>query len=152
MLWLALWSYSKELPDSNLTWGLSERRLQVFCVHGLVFLWYYVFLSSSHVRVISDSKVAIGVSVSVHGCFPYLYLCLPCDGPVVCLGCTPPLTLWDQQNSWQFSGLILGFLVHMWKCPWALMVSVAPILKNGSMDTHTWTITVTMAGLIFNYR
>lgn len=58
----------------------------------LVLSEYSGFLSHSKdmhgVRLIGDSKVAVGVNVSANG---YLFLC---DRLATCPGCTPPL--WDR--------------------------------------------------------
>jgi len=49
-----------------------------------------------HVSVIDDSKLTVGVSVSLHG-MSSLSLCLPCDGLKTCSGCTCHLSSggWD---------------------------------------------------------
>ena len=61
----------QEVPDSNLSRGLSVWSLHVLPVLAWVFSRYSGFFQQSkdmHVRLISVSKLPVGVSVSVCGC------------------------------------------------------------------------------------
>jgi len=66
--WLAPLPHSKRVPGSTPGWGLSVWSLHVLPVYALVLFGYSGFLPLSknmHVRLIGDSKLSLGVSVSV---------------------------------------------------------------------------------------
>ena len=72
------------------TRGLSEWSLHVLPVYAWVLSGYSSFLPPSknmHVRLIGDSKLSLGVSVSV--VFVSFVSVWPCDGLATCPGCTP---------------------------------------------------------------
>ena len=87
------------VPGSIPTWGLSVWSLYVLPVNAWVLSGYFGFLPPSknmHVRLIDDSKLSLGVSVSMHGCLSRLSLCgpvmdwrsvqgVPCLSPEDCL-------------------------------------------------------------------
>jgi len=88
--WLARSPHSERVPGSIPTWGLSVWSLHVFfaffaCLHVLpVYAWVLSGYSgllppskSMHVRLIGDSKLSLGESVSVCGCLSRLSLCGP---------------------------------------------------------------------------
>merc|ERR1712035_232177 len=78
-------------PAPRLGQGLSVRSLHVLPVSAWVLSGFSGFLPQSkdmHVRLIGDSKLPVGVNVSVSGC---LSMCQPCDKLATCPGCTPPL-------------------------------------------------------------
>ena len=79
VLWLAPSPHSKRVPGGNTSWGLSVLSLHVLPLYMWVLPVYSSFLQRSknmHVRLIGDTKLSLGVCVSVHGC---LSLC----GPVI---------------------------------------------------------------------
>jgi len=66
--WLALSPHSERVPGSTPSWGLSVWSLHVLPVYAWVLSEYSGFLPLSknmHVRLIGDSKLSLGVSVSV---------------------------------------------------------------------------------------
>ena len=68
---------SKTLPGLNLSWGISVWGLHVFPMYAWVLFRYSSFLPPSknmHDRLIGDSKLTQGVSVSVHGCLFGLFV------------------------------------------------------------------------------
>ena len=78
--WLAPSPHSKRVPGSIPTWGLSVWSLHVLPVYAWVLSGYSGFLPLSknmHFRLIGDSKLSLGVSVSMCGCFSRLSLCGP---------------------------------------------------------------------------
>ena len=73
-------SHSERVPGSIPTWGLSVWSLHVLPVYAWVLSGYSGFLPPSkniHVKLIGDSKLSLGVSVSVCGCLSHLSLCGP---------------------------------------------------------------------------
>ena len=83
MLWLNVFNYLNEEFESRF-----DPHLGPFCVECVdvlpLYAWvlsgYSGFLPPSknmHVRLIDDSKLSLGVSVSVHGCLSHLSLCGP---------------------------------------------------------------------------
>ena len=78
--WLAPSPHSERVPGSIPIWGLSVWSLHVLPVYAWVLSGYSVFLPLSknmHVRLIGDSKLSLGVKVSVCGCLSRLSLCGP---------------------------------------------------------------------------
>ena len=74
--------HSKRVSGSNPSLGLSVWSLHVLPVYAWVLSGYSSFLPPSknmHVRLIDDSKLSLGVSVSVNGCLSRLSL----RGPVM---------------------------------------------------------------------
>jgi len=68
------------VPGSIPTWDLSVWSLLVLPVDAWVLSGYSSFLPPSknmHVRLTGDSKLSLGVSVSVCGCLSRLSLCGP---------------------------------------------------------------------------
>ena len=71
VLWLAPSPHSKRDPGLMPGWGLFVWSLHVLPVYAWVLHGYSVFLPLSEnmrVRLIGDSKLSLGVIVSVHGC------------------------------------------------------------------------------------
>ena len=78
--WLAPSPHSKRVPGSLPTWGLSVWSLHVLSVYAWVLSGFSGFLPLSkhmHVRLIGNSKLSLGVSVSVNGCLSRFSLCGP---------------------------------------------------------------------------
>ena len=84
----------KRVSGSTPSWCLSVWSLHV-PVYVLVLSGYSGFLPTSknmYVRLIGDSKLSLGVSVSLHGCLSHLSLCGPVMDwqPVQCVPCLSP--------------------------------------------------------------
>jgi len=78
--WLAPSPHSKGVPGSIPSSGLSVWSLHVLPVYACVLSGYYSFLPPSknmHVRLVGDSQLSLGVSVSVHSCLSHWFLCDP---------------------------------------------------------------------------
>ena len=73
----------------NLSWGLSVWGLHVSHVHAWILSGYSYFLQqykNMHIRLIGDSTLTLGVTVSVHGCVGPVMDCrlvlgVPCLSP-----------------------------------------------------------------------
>ena len=99
--WLAPSPHSKKVPGSTSGWGLSVWSLHVLPVYTWVLSGYSDFLPPSkdmHVRLIGDSKMSLGVSVSMCGCLSRLSLCGPVMDrrPVQGVPCLSPNDRWDR--------------------------------------------------------
>ena len=84
--WLAPSPHSKRVPSSIPTWGLSVWSLHALPVYAWVLSGYSGFLPPSknmHVRLIGDTKLSLGVSVSMCGCCIGCLSCLSLCGPVM---------------------------------------------------------------------
>ena len=101
MWWLAPSPHSERVPGSIPTWGLSVWSLHVLPLYAWVLSGYSGFLPPSkimHVRLIGDSKLSLGVSVSVCGCLSPLSLCGPVMDwrPVQGVPRLSPEDCWDR--------------------------------------------------------
>jgi len=66
--WLALSPHSKMVPGSILDWGLSVWSVHVLPVYAWVLSGYSPPRIQKHAcKVRGDSKLSLGVSVSMHG-------------------------------------------------------------------------------------
>jgi len=97
-LFLLIWTWSDVRYPG---WGLSVWSLHVLPVYACVISGYSSFLPPSknmHVRLMGDSKLSRGVSVSVDGCVFRLSLCGPAMDwwPVQGVPCLLPNDSWDR--------------------------------------------------------
>ena len=122
--WLALSPHIKRAPGSNPSGGLSVWSFLTVCMW--ILSRYFCFLplpKNIHVRLIGDSKLSPGVSVSLCGCVSRLSLCglvmdwQPVQG-VSCLspwhlGSSPPATL----NAIKRVKKMHGWIISQWVWP-----------------------------------
>jgi len=92
--WLVPSPHSKRVPGSNPCWGHSVWSLHVLPMYTSVLSGYY----GLHVRLIGDSKLSLGVTVSMHGCVSRLSLCgrVMDRRPIQGVPCLLPDDRWDR--------------------------------------------------------
>ena len=99
--WLALSPHGMRVLGSHPDWDLPVWSLCVLHECLWVLSGYYGFLTLTkniHVRLIGDSKLTLGVSVSMDGCLSLLSLCGPVMDWRLVQGCTLPPAQWQLKS------------------------------------------------------